>query len=100
MDIMELGAIGELVGGVAVIAALIFVGLQVRQGNYLAVAATLRDVVRMTDEYVRDLSMNPSLSDLYFSGLADRDRLSSAERLRFDMILSRLFRLMESLVLE
>ena len=30
MDIMELGAIGELVGGVAVIGSLIYVGLQVR----------------------------------------------------------------------
>lgn len=33
MDIMELGAIGELVGGVAVIGSLIYVGLQVRQNN-------------------------------------------------------------------
>ena len=33
MDIMELGAIGELVGGVAVIASLIYVGLQVRQST-------------------------------------------------------------------
>lgn len=31
MDIMELGAIGELVGGVAVIASLIYVGYQVRE---------------------------------------------------------------------
>ncbi len=30
MDIMELGAIGELVGGVAVIGSLIFVGIQLR----------------------------------------------------------------------
>ena len=33
MNIMELGAIGELVGGVAVIASLLYVGLQVRQSN-------------------------------------------------------------------
>ena len=31
MNIMELGAMGELVGGVAVIASLLYVGLQVRQ---------------------------------------------------------------------
>ncbi len=36
MDIMELGAIGELVGGVAVIASLIYVGLQVRHGSRAA----------------------------------------------------------------
>ncbi len=33
MDIMELGAIGELVGGVAVIATLIYLALQVRQNT-------------------------------------------------------------------
>ena len=36
MDLMELGAIGELVGGVAVIATIAFLGVQVRQGNRLA----------------------------------------------------------------
>ena len=35
MEIMELGAIGELVGGVAVIASLLYVGLQVRQNTVL-----------------------------------------------------------------
>ena len=33
MNIMELGAIGELVGGVAVIGSLIYVGLQLRQNT-------------------------------------------------------------------
>ncbi len=33
MDIMELGAIGELVGGVAVIGSLLYVGLQIRQNS-------------------------------------------------------------------
>ena len=36
MDIMELGAIGELVGGVAVIATLAYLAVQVRQGNEIA----------------------------------------------------------------
>ena len=46
MDIMELGAIGELVGGVAVIATLVFVGLQVRQSNDLERTETLRAFAR------------------------------------------------------
>ncbi len=33
MDIMELGAIGEPVGGVAVLATLIYLAVQVRQNN-------------------------------------------------------------------
>ena len=36
MDLMELGAIGELVGGVAVLITLIYLALQVRHGNEIA----------------------------------------------------------------
>ena len=46
MDIMELGAIGELVGGVAVIASLLYVGLQVRQTNQINRAESVRAFVR------------------------------------------------------
>ncbi len=38
MDIMELGAIGELVGGFAVVTSLIYVDLQVRQSNQISQA--------------------------------------------------------------
>ncbi len=46
MDIMELGAIGELVGGAAVVASLIYVGLQVRQSNRLEKAESVRASTR------------------------------------------------------
>ena len=36
MDIMELGAMGELVGGGAVLATLIYLALQVRNGNVVS----------------------------------------------------------------
>ena len=39
---MELGAIGELVGALAVVGSLIFVGLQVRQSNALNRAESIR----------------------------------------------------------
>ncbi len=46
---MELGAIGELVGALAVIGSLVYVGLQIRQSNRLekaeSVRATTRDYV-------------------------------------------------------
>jgi hypothetical protein len=36
---MKLGAIGELVGGVAVVGTLLFVGIQIRHSNRLAQGA-------------------------------------------------------------
>ena len=38
MDIMELGAVGELVGGVAVIATLVYLAAQIRQNTRAAMA--------------------------------------------------------------
>jgi len=42
MDLIELGAIGELVGGVAVIGSLIYVGIQVRHGTAAARSTPIR----------------------------------------------------------
>ena len=51
MNIMELGAIGELVGGVAVIASLVYVGLQVRQSA---------SVQRLTAQYAAGAAIQAS----------------------------------------
>lgn len=101
MNVMELGAIGELVGGLAVIGSLIFVGLQVRQNNRLVADSVAHAARHIADEWLRDLSTDPTLAELYLVGLEDRTRLPTAEqRIRFDMILLRLFRTLESLFLE
>ena len=50
MDIMELGAIGELVGGVAVIGSLIYVGLQVRQSNEVAKSESIRGIAAESNQ--------------------------------------------------
>ncbi len=50
MDIMELGAIGELVGGVAVIGSLIYVGIQVNHSNRLAQAQAWQNAARFSSD--------------------------------------------------
>jgi hypothetical protein len=49
MNIMELGALGELVGGAAVIASLIYVGLQVRQNTQGVKEASNREITLQND---------------------------------------------------
>ena len=77
MNIMELGAIGELVGGVAVVASLLYVGFQVRQSNRLEKAESARAATR---DYVGTLQwMDTSLfrrgsSD--FAGLSGDDQMA------------------------
>ena len=54
MNIMELGAIGELVGGVAVVASLLYVGLQVRQSNLDGRAESHRAFMAQWNRAVHD----------------------------------------------
>ena len=45
MDILQLGAIGELVGGIAVLVTLIYLSLQVRQSNHQVSAQAVKEAV-------------------------------------------------------
>ncbi len=59
MDITELGAIGELVGGVAVIASMIFVGVQIRQNNRLTANSVAQANRHFNHEIFRGLHPTP-----------------------------------------
>ncbi len=100
MDIMELGAIGELVGGVAVIGSLIYVGLQVRHSNQIATNAAAQTFRQLSGDFVQGIYSDEGLAALYLAGCADRETLPPADRLRFDMMLNHMFRNLESQYLE
>ncbi len=75
MDIMELGAIGELVGGVAVIGSLIFVGFQVRHNSVLteqtgriAGATMLQETNKSYADFFRLIAASPELASIYSKG--------------------------------
>ncbi len=86
MDIMELGAVGELVGGLAVIASLIYVGIQVRQGNERAQESIAMERSRASREVSQnwgDLVAN--MTDPEFMALLQRatggfDNLSHVDK--------------------
>ncbi len=73
MDIMELGAIGELVGGVAVIGSLLYVGLQVRQSNEQATRANQIAQSESSRSVARDFNaIAMVLTDQDFGGVVRR----------------------------
>lgn len=96
MDIMELGAIGELVGGVAVIASLVFVGIQVRQNNRLVANSVAQAARDETSNMFRTLSADPETTHFYLDGLSE-DYSDPRDRIRFDMIVAQVFRGSEGL---
>ncbi len=75
MNIMELGAIGELVGGVAVIGTLLYVGLQVRQSNRMEMAESVRASTR---DYIATFHrLDP---ELFSRAVLDFEGMSAADK--------------------
>ena len=80
MDIMELGAIGELVGGVAVLVTLIYLALQVRQNTDLAQGAAQRDLMNAFQANLDRIARDPAT---FQKGLRRFSTSSNQDRLRF-----------------
>ena len=86
MDIMELGAIGELVGGVAVVGSLIYVGLQVRQSNALNRAESVRAFVRDFNTVLMQIK-DPGFTDIWRRGCVDFHALTRTEQSQLHSVL-------------
>ena len=93
MDILELGAIGELVGGLAVVGSLIFVGLQIRhssvlmeQNGRIAGATMLQETNTAYADFFRLIAENPELASIYCKGRQGED-LDATEVARYEALL-------------
>ena len=82
MDIMELGAIGELVGGVAVIGTLLFIGMQIRYSNRLAQGASELEMGRMNMDYLR-LGAEGDLAPAFYRTYFTPESASQEDKYRF-----------------
>ena len=99
MDIMELGAVGELVGGVAVIASLLFVGLQVRQSNQQSREAATRELAGQFDRWSEMILVYPNVreawriatNDAPARNLANPAGLSADDATNLSIVLYRAF---------
>ena len=86
MDIMELGAIGELVGGVAVLVTLVYLAVQVRHGAKATRYATTQNLVATMANGNFLIATHDGLASLLQKALSagNREVLEPHERLRFN----------------
>lgn len=91
MDLTQLGAIGEMVGGVAVLVTLVYLSTQVRQGNEQAkreaVASAAFDFPRQLCSFGMEDGNAAAIRD----GLRDYDALSPLEAMRFNSLMVGLY---------
>ena len=97
MDITELGAIGELLGGIAVVASLLYVGMQIRQNTTSVRAASHHAVSDSFNEFNLSIGRDPQVAHLFRRGSGDRDSLDADEQTQFDILMLAGFRIHETL---
>ena len=95
MNWEAIGAIGQIVGALAVVISLIYLAVAVRSSVRATRLASERSLVQMLIQFTQQLAEHPHLSELFYRGIHDFESLEGAERMRFSTIIIQLFRLYE-----
>ena len=78
-----LGAIAELIGGIATVVTLVYLATQIRQNTHSVRAASAATYREGNSAFSRLVAESETVAELYDRGLADAESLSPTERIRF-----------------
>ena len=83
MTLQDWGAIGELIGGFAVVASLVYVGLQMKAGNLASRVESKLTLTGLQANFGDLLISDPNLNEIVISGRRNVESLSKEDYLRF-----------------
>ncbi len=95
MNWEAIGAVAGLIGVGLVIVSLIYVGIQMRQSNKTARAATELETARMYTEFLARTAHSEDMADIWDTGHANPDDLTATQKRRFIWIISEYFSIAE-----
>ncbi len=87
MTLDQLGNIGELVGGVAVVVTLAYLAIQIRQNSRSVRASTNHAITEQLNDLNLRLGLDPGAVDLMMRGAQNREDLQSQERVRHTLLM-------------
>ncbi len=90
LDITTLAAWGEFLGGIAVVASLIYLAGQIRSNTKTVRASNYNHLMDKNEEFNTTL-MDAGLASLWLHGLDDFEGLSAEDQLRFNGLMSKTF---------
>jgi len=90
MNIMELGALGEFIGSIAVVVTLGYLAIQIRSNTQQSRAAVTQGVVDSFNSGLEAIMLNPQLADVIAKRAEGKD-LSMSEKLQLECFLNRNF---------
>ena len=95
MSIQDWGAIGELVGAVAVIATLFYLARQIQQNTREARSANYHRVTDSFNAINVSIAHDPELARIFRDGAEDYAGLSDVEKTQYGFIMHAAFRVMD-----
>lgn len=96
--LQDYALIAEIIGGVAIVASLIFVGLQIQQGTSITRAASYQDFVEELNDWRSLLLTDSEIRRLFLisARAEDMSDLEADERLSLGILYGNLFSILES----
>ena len=98
MNWEAIGAVGEVLGALGVIATLGYLAVQIRQNTRSIRTSAFQAVQRDFADTLDGLSHDPELTRLFFDGLREFESFSTEDRRRFATFLAGLLRRYENLL--
>lgn len=95
MNWEAIGAIGEILGAMAVLATLLYLAAQIRQNSRFVQAATYHSTTRARNDFNFAVATTPDLSALLMRAGDKGVTLDAEEQQRFDAVMWGLFNLFE-----
>ena len=91
MTLQEWGSLGELIGGVAIIVSLIYVGVQVKDSAKATKSAAANDASVSMQSWYLKLGSNRQASDLWLDAMRSPEPLSMHDEFQFLMSMHAVF---------
>lgn len=92
-----IGATGEVIGAIAVVATLIYLSLQIRSAQRDAQTSNFHRVADSFNDLNRLIASDPKMADLFNKGMADFGALEEVERTQFSFLCITAVRIYDSL---
>ena len=86
MNWEAIGAVGEILGAIAVFCSLLYLAIQIRSSNTIARIEGRENAVERLHAWRDKLLLNESLDEIWEKGVIDRSSLSETELRQFDQL--------------
>lgn len=105
MDLQTLAALGEFIGGIggfiaaiAVVASLIFVGMQIRASNRQASVDSYSTITSLWANFANTAVANDEAWTIFYQGIRDYDTLSDKDKSRFNFMIGMYFGIQDTIM--